>query len=109
MWACIMYSSGFPILYPIAFIFYLVLYWIYKFLILKFYSKSNRSNEILAIKSISYIKYGIIIHMIIGGLMYTNTNILTVNNDDLDSDTLKYFYQITGSKFIKSRFSSTFS
>jgi len=77
-----MYSSGFPVLYPVAFIFYTVIYWVYKFFLLKFYSKSNRSNEILAIESMSYIKYGIIIHMIIGGLMYTNTNILTPKNDD---------------------------
>lgn len=81
-----MYSSGFPILYLVAFIFYSVLYWVYKFLLIKFFQKTNKSNDNLAIKSTSYIKYGIIIHMIIGGLMYTNINILTPIYGDSNSE-----------------------
>jgi hypothetical protein len=39
--------------------------------------------------------------MIVGGFMYTNKNILSSNNDDnFDSDTLEYVYQITGSTYI---------
>ena len=81
-----MYSSGFPVLYLVAFLFYTVLYWVYKFFLIKFFQKNSKSNENLAIKSMSYIKNGIIIHMVIGGLMYTNISILTAIYDDKNSE-----------------------
>ena len=36
-----MYSTGLPLLYPFAAIFYFVLYWVYKFLLLKFYARNT--------------------------------------------------------------------
>jgi hypothetical protein len=32
-----MFSSGLPVLYPLSLLFYLVLYWVYKTLLLKYY------------------------------------------------------------------------
>lgn len=42
---CVMtYSVGLPILYPFACVFYMVLYWVYKFLLLKYYARTNKFN-----------------------------------------------------------------
>jgi hypothetical protein len=42
---CVMtYSIGLPILYPFAMIFYFILYWVYKFLLLKYYARTNKFN-----------------------------------------------------------------
>jgi len=102
LWACLMYSSGFPVLYPVAFIFYTVLYWVYKFFLIKFFQKTSKSNENLAIKSMSYIKYGIVIHMIIGGLMYTNISILSPIYDDTNSEIdLQDAFDYTGASYLK--------
>ena len=58
----------------------------------------------------SYIKYGIIIHMIIGGLMFTNISILTPIYDDSSSSINLYdAFEITGASYLKSRFTSNFS
>ena len=72
-----MYSSGLPILYPISCIFYVILFWVYKYLLLKFYQKTSKFNEYLAIRSIRYIKYGVFFHMAIGCVMYTNSDIIS--------------------------------
>jgi uncharacterized protein YacL len=82
MWACLMYSGGLPILYPIAFIFYLIFYWVYKILLLKFYQRTTKNDENLAIKSNIFTIYGVMIHLIVCGLMFTNKNILSSSSDD---------------------------
>ena len=73
-----MYSNGFPVLYIVGLLFHIVIYWVYKYLLINYYSISSMNNEILAIKSIGYIKYGIIFHMIIGGFMFTKLNHLVM-------------------------------
>lgn len=45
LWCVLMFSTGMPILYPFGFLFYGVLYWVYKFLLLKYYSRTNKFNE----------------------------------------------------------------
>lgn len=45
LWCVLMFSAGLPILYPFAFIFYFVLYWVYKVLLLKFYARTIKFNE----------------------------------------------------------------
>ena len=77
-----MYSSGLPVLYPLGCLFYIVLYWVVKILLLKYYQRTSHFNEELAIKSVGYIKYGIIFHMIVGGFMYTNSRILSSDSSE---------------------------
>ena len=38
IWAIMTYSAGMPILYPIAALNFAILYWVYKILLIKFYS-----------------------------------------------------------------------
>ena len=40
LWSIMTLSSGIPALYPIGVLNYVILYWVYKFLLLKYYSKS---------------------------------------------------------------------
>lgn len=45
LWCVLMFSTGMPILYPFAFIFYFIHYWVYKFLLIKFYAKTTKFNQ----------------------------------------------------------------
>lgn len=73
MWSCLCFSAGLPILYPVAAISFLVLYGVYKMLLLKYYAKTTQFDEDLPVRSIDYMKYGIIFHMIVGSFMFTNS------------------------------------
>mmetsp|Transcript_1780 Transcript_1780/g.3134 ORF Transcript_1780/g.3134 Transcript_1780/m.3134 type:complete len:279 (-) Transcript_1780:417-1253(-) len=75
-WCVLTFSTGLPILYPFAFLFYLLLFWVYKLLLLKFYQRTNRFNEELPIKSLSYMKVGLILHLLVGGFMVTYSELL---------------------------------
>mmetsp|Transcript_11586 Transcript_11586/g.17530 ORF Transcript_11586/g.17530 Transcript_11586/m.17530 type:complete len:87 (+) Transcript_11586:3148-3408(+) len=65
-----------PILYLMGFIFYVIFYWVYKYLLLKFYQRTNKFNEELPIFSVGLIKFGLIIHLVFGGLMVTYSKIM---------------------------------
>jgi Kef-type K+ transport system membrane component KefB len=81
-----------PVLYPLAMLFYIVCFWVYKCLLLKYYARTSKFNEGIAIKSVSYIKYGVIFHMVIGSFMYTNSRILS---SAAKSDQFKSFLEFT--------------
>jgi hypothetical protein len=70
-----MYSSGLPILYPVGCIFYFVYYWVYKFLLLKYYRKT-KSNGKIALYSTGFIKYGLLLHMVIAASMFSNSKLI---------------------------------
>jgi uncharacterized protein YacL len=103
-----MYSSGLPVLYPVAFIFYTILYWVYKTLLLKYYQRTSRFNEQLAIESVAYIKYGVLFHMLLGAFMYTNSRLLSSSQEAYIKDVALYLKAL-GSKFIRERFDSAHS
>jgi len=71
-----MFSTGLPILYPFAAVFYFGFYWAYKFLLLKYYMKTSKFTSELPIRSTSYIPAAVLMHIFIGGLMVTNSNLL---------------------------------
>lgn len=74
-----MFSAGLPILYPIACLSFFVLYSVYKCLLLKYYSKTSEFTQDLPLRSIDFMKYGIILHYIIGAFMLTNSSILATS------------------------------
>lgn len=76
LWCVLMFSTGMPILYPFAVIFYFGLYWVYKLLLIKFYQKTTKFNYHLPIYTTQYIKVGVFFHIIIGGIMVTNNDII---------------------------------
>jgi len=71
-----MYSTGLPILYPFACIFYFVLYWVYKLLLVKYYETTTTFNEMLPLYTIKWIKAAYLVHLIIASLMLTNSNVM---------------------------------
>lgn len=47
-----MYGTGLPVLYAFAAVFLFVNYWIYKWLLIKFYKKTTVFNEEMAFNSV---------------------------------------------------------
>ncbi len=72
-----MYAGGLPILYPIGCLSFAVLYWVYKFLLLRYYQKTTMFNEDLAVFSLRLVKLGLLWHLFITAFMYSNSKILS--------------------------------
>lgn len=85
---CVMtFSTGIPLLYFFGFVFFFLLFWVYKFLLLKYYARTHKFNEQLPLESIKFFKYGIFIHLLIGGFMVTYSQLLP-DYDDEDYESL---------------------
>lgn len=83
-----MYSTGMPILYPFAALFYLILYWVYKGLLLKYYSRTTKFNEEIPMKALGWVKFGLVMHIFIGSLMLSNQNYFpTIQDEEGDAFT----------------------
>lgn len=85
-----MYSSGLPILYPFATAFYMVLYWVYKGLLIKYYARTTKFDKNLPIKSINFVKFGVFIHLVIGCVMFSNQTYFPAKERDEDEDAEAY-------------------
>ena len=108
MWCCMMYSSGLPILYPIACIFNVILYWATKILLLKYHQRTHRFNEELAIQSIHYIKFGVFVHMVVGAWMFSTEGLLSQSPTDAIK-AISVVVDDVGGSFLQARFSSAHS
>lgn len=78
----LMYSSGLPILYPFATIFYFVLYWVYKGLLLKYYARTTVFDKDIPIESLWWVKFGLVIHLFIGSIMLSNQSFFPASTKD---------------------------
>ncbi len=81
LFVTMLYGSGIPILYPISVIFFLVTYWSDKLLIFNYYRKPELLDESLALKTLGWFKYALVLHVIGGVYMYSNSNILPDKNE----------------------------
>ena len=72
IWAIMTYSAGMPILYPIAALNFAILYWVYKILLIKFYSKSTIFDQQLPVSSIFYLKVSIGLHVLMTAFMFSS-------------------------------------
>ena len=79
-----MYSSGIPILYPFSFVFFTVNYWMFKWLLLKYYRTTTEFNEHLAVNSIQWMQIGFVLHAVTTLMMYSNQDTMNymVNDED---------------------------
>lgn len=89
-----MFSSGLPVLYITGFIFFTVLYWVYKMLLLKYYQTTSRFNEKLPEVALHFFKFGVFFHVLMGLFMYTNSAI--VNSDQMDNELEGKLDQVLG-------------
>ena len=71
-----LYSSGLPIMYPIAFICFFVTYWVDKYLLLSFYRRPIKFGKYLAKRTLGYYKFVLFLHIFGFLLMYGHTPIL---------------------------------
>lgn len=85
-----MYSSGLPILYPFAALFYFVLYWVYKGLLLKYYARTTKFNEDIPIQSMTWVKFGLFMHLFIGSIMLSNQNFFPPSKESAFLDTSQF-------------------
>ena len=72
IWAIMTYSAGMPILYAIGTLNFAILYWVYKFLLVKFYSQSTMFDQQLPVSSIFYLKVSIIFHCVMTAFMFSS-------------------------------------
>lgn len=70
------YGSGIPILYPIGAAYYFVTYWADKCMLFRYYKKPVNFDDYLAKKTILWHKYALVLHLLGGCLMLSNTDIL---------------------------------
>lgn len=87
LWCVLMFSTGMPLLYPFAFTFYIILFLVYKFLLIHYYQKTTQFNHELPMMATQYIKVGIILHIVFSALMVTQTGIIPPeHNEEEDQD-----------------------
>lgn len=84
-----MYSSGLPILFPIAIINFVIIFWMDKTLLLRFYRLPKNHDETAIKYSLDMMKYAVLFHFIIGAFMYSNDRIISTSGSlDLVSEVI---------------------
>jgi hypothetical protein len=76
----LMYSATMPILLPFAFFFYGLLFWVYKFLLLRFYERTTSFNEELPKQLPKWVKVALVVHGIATLVMLTNPALMPPSN-----------------------------
>lgn len=104
-----MFCTGLPVLYPFAAVFFFAYYWVYKYLLIKFYARSRSFNEDIPMVATSFFTLGVILHLILGALMISNSNILTTSKTirsykDSGMEVVKYVLERVNSFSIASAF-----
>lgn len=70
------FSSTMPLLYPLCFLFLVVMFYFSKFMILKICQRPTTYNERLIMYSYETIKWAVLIHMILSLVMFGNSTML---------------------------------
>lgn len=105
-------------MYPFACLFFTIFYWVYKGLLLKYYARTTMFNEDIPIDSVAWINFGLLVHMFISSLMFSNNRFFPDDPDKKDridaeaASTVKaggdtafsYVDQYSDSNFIKTYF-----
>jgi hypothetical protein len=76
VWVTFMYSSGLPSLIFLTAINFTIIYWLDKWLILRFYAKSKNYNEKFSKSVMNELKWTFLFHFFFGRLTYANSDIL---------------------------------
>lgn len=88
LWSVLTFSSGMPALYPIACLNFVILYWVYKILLVKFYRKTTAFNQDLPNSSIAFLKIAILTHVVLAAYIFTNSHLLSSDNALLNLETI---------------------
>jgi hypothetical protein len=71
-----LYSGGMPILYPVAALYFIITYWVDKYMLFNYYRKPIMFNDYLARRTLEYFKYIFFLHILGCLLMFGHTKIL---------------------------------
>lgn len=74
------YSVAMPLMFLMACLFYVVFYWVYKFLLVKYYQKTTAFNAELPISTVDYMRVALIIHLLVALFMVSDMNLMPINN-----------------------------
>ena len=77
VWVVFMYSSALPALFPLTVLNFLIIYWIDKFLLLRFFRTPKNYDQESIFYTISEMRTAILFHFIVGLFVYSNQKILT--------------------------------
>jgi len=72
-----MYSPGLPVLFLISTVNFLIIYWVDKWLLLRFYRTPKNFDETCIHFSLGEMKIAFVLHFFIGALTFSNKQILT--------------------------------
>lgn len=75
-WGIMVFSAGLPFLYFIGFATYFIQYWVFKFLLLKFFKKTVSFDDELPKFSIFYFQIGIVLHIMFAGFIFANSSLI---------------------------------
>jgi hypothetical protein len=78
---CLSFSSGMPILYFVAFLFYTITYLINKVMLFTYYQKTTVLNRVVPNFSVKQFKIAVLLHMLFGLFMLTNPSIFETNDE----------------------------
>lgn len=77
---CLTYSSGIPILYLVGFLQFLITFVVMKTMLFKYYRKTNTLSRVTPNFSVKFLNVSILIHMIVGCIMFTNPSLFQVRD-----------------------------
>lgn len=72
-----MYSPGLPVLFIITAVNFFIIYWVDKWLMLRFYRIPKNYDETSIMFTIHEMKFSLIFHFFIGGIVFSNKRILS--------------------------------
>ena len=103
-WCIMIFSTGLPLLYPLAVVVFGIQYTIHYLLSLYFYQKSPNYNEHLPIYTIKYIKLGIVVHILSSLLLLVDDNLINgkytkVGYISKGDQWIRLWYRIIGKEY----------
>jgi len=72
-----MYSLGMPILFLISAINFTIMYWVDKWLVLRFYRLPRNYDETTINSTLKQLNYAFYFHLVMGFLIISNNDLLT--------------------------------
>lgn len=76
IFVCFMYSSGIPILYPLACVYFGLIYICDKYMLFRWYKKPPVLDGHIALNTLEWFKYAMVFHVVFGAIMYSSSEIL---------------------------------
>lgn len=69
-----------PLIFVMAFLFYILFFWVYKILLLKFYRRTTSFNEDLPISIIKWVRVSVFVHGITSIFLMSDMNLMPLSD-----------------------------